>query len=164
EELKKRVIACAEGAAIATGAKLEWHEYVKPYQSYLPNNVLGGVVRANMEALGRTLEHSSEIYGSTDFGNVSQVIPTAYALFRSEELKKRVIACAEGAAIATGAKLEWHEYVKPYQSYLPNNVLGGVVRANMEALGRTLEHSSEIYGSTDFGNVSQVIPTAYALF
>jgi metal-dependent amidase/aminoacylase/carboxypeptidase family protein len=82
----------------------------------------------------------------------------------AQELKRRVIACAEGAAIATGAKVEWHEYQKPHLSYLPNNMLGEVVRANMEALGRTVGDAEEVYGSTDFGNVSRVIPTTYALF
>jgi metal-dependent amidase/aminoacylase/carboxypeptidase family protein len=39
------------------------------------------MVKANMEALGHTVGHAEEVYASTDFGNVSQVIPTAYALF-----------------------------------------------------------------------------------
>jgi metal-dependent amidase/aminoacylase/carboxypeptidase family protein len=34
-----------------------------------------------MEALGRILAPAEEVNASTDFGNVSQVVPTAYALF-----------------------------------------------------------------------------------
>ena len=94
----------------------------------------------------------------------SRFLIRSFDLGYAQELKRRVIACAEGAAIATGAKVEWHEYQKPHLSYLPNNMLGEVVRANMEALGRTVGDAEEVYGSTDFGNVSRVIPTTYALF
>jgi len=41
------------------------------------------VLRANMEAIGRTVGQGDEEgeNASTDFGNVSQVIPTSYAYF-----------------------------------------------------------------------------------
>jgi metal-dependent amidase/aminoacylase/carboxypeptidase family protein len=79
--LTHRVIACAEGAAIATGAKLERHEFMRPYLGYLPNHALGEMVKTNMEALGHTVEAHKEGAASTDFGNVSQVVPTAYPIF-----------------------------------------------------------------------------------
>lgn len=79
--MKQRVVACAEGAAIATGARLEWKEYIKPYQSYVPNHALGAVMRANMEAVGRDVQDGPphEGGGSTDFGNVSHEVPAVYA-------------------------------------------------------------------------------------
>jgi hypothetical protein len=35
-----------------------------------------------MEALGRTLVPAEDVYASTDLGNVSQVVPTAYIFVR----------------------------------------------------------------------------------
>jgi amidohydrolase len=139
-------------------------------------NALDAVIQTfvNIGLLRQQMRSEARIHGViTHGGSVPNVIPPYAAcrfLVRSfdvkyaQELKRRAIACAEGAAIATGAKLDWHEYSKPYLSYLPNTMLGEVVRANMEALGRTVGHAEEVYASTDFGNVSQVVPTAYALF
>src|SRR5258707_1052703 len=139
-------------------------------------NALDAVIQTfvTIGLLRQQVRSEARIHGViTHGGGAPNVIPPyAACRFRirsfdvgyAQELKRRVIACAEGAAMATGAKVEWHEYVKPYLSYLPNTLLGGVVRANMEALGRTVGDAKEVYASTDFGNVSQVIPTAYALF
>lgn len=149
------------------------HAALDPYQGI---NALDAVIQTfvNIGLLRQQVRSEARIHGViTHGGGATNVIPI-YAACRldvrsfdveyAQELKRRVIACAQGAAIATGAKLEWHEYVKPYLSYIPNEALGGVLKANMEALGRTVSHMDEVYGSTDFGNVSQVIPTAYALF
>ena len=139
-------------------------------------NALDAVIQTfvNIGLVRQQVRSEARLHGViTHGGGAPNVIPPYAAcrfLVRSfdvgyaQELKRRVIACAEGAAIATGAKLEWHEYVKPYLSYLPNDALGEVVRANMEALGRTVGYPEEVRASTDFGNVSQVVPTAYANF
>ena len=52
EEVVQRVVACAEGAAKATGCRLEWTEYMPPYENTVPNTVLMGLMKANLEALG----------------------------------------------------------------------------------------------------------------
>ncbi len=54
--LVQRIVACAEGAATATGCRMEWREYLPAYQSYVPNETLGGAMRANLEAIGRDVE------------------------------------------------------------------------------------------------------------
>ncbi len=46
----------------------------------------------------------------------------------ADELQERVIACARGAATATGTRMEWSEYAKPYLNLIPNNALAGAVR------------------------------------
>src|SRR5919201_343207 len=72
-----RVIACAEGAARATGCRVEWKEYMPGYENTLPNPVLMELMTANLRALG--LEVNSHRRrsgrGSTDFGNVSRRVP-----------------------------------------------------------------------------------------
>jgi amidohydrolase len=77
ESVVQRVIACAEGAAQATGCRLEWTEYMPPYENTVPNAVLMRLMKGNLEALGldvsATRRRTSR--GSTDFGNVTRVVP-----------------------------------------------------------------------------------------
>jgi amidohydrolase len=107
-------------------------------------------------------------------GSAPNVIP-AYtkARFRvrakdrayTDELQRRVIACAEAAATATGTRMEWHEYARPYLNLLPNQALAAAFGANMEAIGRTPTSPRKLrggMGSTDLGNVSHVLPVAEA--
>lgn len=87
-----------------------------------------------------------------------RAVDPAYA----RELVERVVACAEAGAKATGARMEWREYMPPYLNMVPNERLGAALKENMEALGRPVmqrerEGSS---GSTDFGNVSHRVPSA----
>src|ERR671937_969693 len=51
-EVVDRVIACAEGAARATGCRLEWTEYMPGYENTLPNRVLMELMIGNLRALG----------------------------------------------------------------------------------------------------------------
>jgi metal-dependent amidase/aminoacylase/carboxypeptidase family protein len=81
--LHRRVIACAEGAAQATGCALKVVEYENAYEPMKRNEALLGVFRANLAALGAV--ESPEIrdrLGSSDLGNVSQVIPAIQPLMK----------------------------------------------------------------------------------
>jgi amidohydrolase len=164
----------------AYGLEFEFHGKAA-HAAFNPDqgiNALDAVIQTfvNIGLLRQQVRSEARIHGVvTHGGGAPNVIPPyAACRFRirsfdvgyGEDLKRRVIACAEGAALATGAKLEWHEYVKPYLSYLPNNVLDGVLRTNMEVIGRAVEDEAEeeVAGSTDFGNVSQVLPASYAYF
>jgi amidohydrolase len=72
-----RVVACAEGAARATGCKLEWKEYMPGYENTMPNKVLLELMTANLRAIGVQVnnERRRSGRGSTDFGNVSRRVP-----------------------------------------------------------------------------------------
>src|SRR5438552_4182135 len=76
-EVVERVIACAEGAARATGCTLEWKEYMPGYENTMPNKVLLDLISTNMRSLGLTVnnERRRSGRGSTDFGNVSRRVP-----------------------------------------------------------------------------------------
>ncbi|MCD6359180.1 MAG: M20 family peptidase, partial [Dehalococcoidia bacterium] len=82
EELKGRTITCFSAAAMATGAdlKYEWDELV--YSSLRSNRALARVFAGNMKSLGREVQSSiaGEWWGSTDMGNVSQVVPVIHPL------------------------------------------------------------------------------------
>jgi amidohydrolase len=84
---------------------------------------------------------------------------TAYAT----EVLEKVRACAEAGALATGARLEFKVGDVFYESILPNPVLADLVDANMAALGIEvrLPEPKERMGSTDMGNVSQVVPALH---
>src|SRR5437016_3113658 len=75
--LQKRVIACAEGAAKATGCTLK--VIAQPDNVYEPmkrNTTLLDLFRANARTFGVVESpESRERMGSSDVGNVSQVIP-----------------------------------------------------------------------------------------
>jgi amidohydrolase len=76
-EVVERVIACAEGAAKATGCRLEWTEYMPGYENTMPNSVLLDLMVANLRNLGLTVNTTRKRTGkgSTDFGNVSRQVP-----------------------------------------------------------------------------------------
>lgn len=114
-ELVERVVACAEAGARATGARMEWREYMRPYYNMVPNHALGAVFRENLEALGRDVvdERARDGSGSTDFGNVSHRVPATYAYlgicgpeagWHSKEVAAATKTERGHAAIIAGAK------------------------------------------------------------
>jgi amidohydrolase len=76
-EVVERVIACAEGAAKATGCRLEWTEYMPGYENTMPNSVLLELMVANLRGLGLSVntQRKRSGRGSTDFGNVTRRVP-----------------------------------------------------------------------------------------
>src|SRR6266851_2963494 len=76
-EVVERVVACAEGAAKATGCRLEWKEYMPGYENTMPNRVLLELMTSNLRSLGIAVnnERRRSGRGSTDFGNVSRRVP-----------------------------------------------------------------------------------------
>jgi amidohydrolase len=83
-QLEKRVIQCAEGAARATGCQLKVTEHRDTaYEPMRRNATLLEAFRANLRTLGVT--ESPEIkdrLGSSDIGNVSQVIPAIQPMMK----------------------------------------------------------------------------------
>jgi amidohydrolase len=116
KDLYGRVLACAEGAAKATGTRLEWREDVYPYHNTIPNAAIGEALKANLRALRLPMDEPDEGggAGSTDFGNVSHAVPACYAYLsiapkgtpgHSEEMCKAAISAAGMEACINGAKL-----------------------------------------------------------
>jgi amidohydrolase len=79
-QVLEKVQACAEGAARATGARLEFEVSGPRYDARLPNPTLVGLFRDNMAALGIDIKLATgeEAMGSSDSGNVSQVVPAIH--------------------------------------------------------------------------------------
>ncbi|BCW62976.1 amidohydrolase [Arthrobacter sp. StoSoilB22] len=80
-DLKRRVLACFEGAAIATGCTWTHRQTEHPYAPLNTHVGLGKAWDANMETVGRPVD-TTPIFGggSSDMGNVSQVVPSVHGM------------------------------------------------------------------------------------
>ncbi len=107
-EVLEKVRACAEGAALATGARLEFKEYAPFYEAMNPNPVLAELVEANMKALGLTVTQPEpdDRMGSSDMGNVSQVVPALhpYIAIAPDDVGGHTVEFREAAASPDGHK------------------------------------------------------------
>jgi len=105
-EVLEKVRACAEGAAQATGTRLEFKEYAPRYEAMVSNPKLADLVEANMAVLDIELAPPSpeERMGSTDMGNVSQVVPALhpYIAIGPEDLGGHTVEFREAAASPAG--------------------------------------------------------------
>ena len=139
-------------------------------------NALDAVIQTfnNVSMLRQQVRPDARIHGIvTQGGAAPNIIPeAAAALFYVRaaqldymwELRTRVVACAEGAAQATGCQVKVVDYENAYEPMRRNATLLDLFRANMETLG--LSESPEVkdrLGSSDVGNVSQVLPTIQPL-
>ena len=95
---------------------------------------------------------------------VVQVELRAYDIDIWRTLKKRVLACFEGAAIATGCTWDWAPTEHPYAPVKSDPALADLWDRNLLARGRTIVPlSGGGGGSTDMGNVSQVVPSIHPM-
>ena len=82
-QLKERVRHCFEAGALATGCELtmDWHEAAE-YAPMLNNRPMCEAYRRNGEALGKAfIDPKGLSTGSSDMGNVSQVVPAIHPNF-----------------------------------------------------------------------------------
>ena len=75
-DLRRRVLACFEGAAVATGAEMRptWSDVCEVVST---NRPLAEAFAENALSLGRAMQprRPADTHGSTDMGNVTTVIP-----------------------------------------------------------------------------------------
>lgn len=143
---------------------------------HLGVNALDAVIQTfnGISALRQQAQPDARIHGVITAGGDSPNIIPAYAAARIrvrakeatylKDLYGRVLACAQGAAMATGARLEWREDVYPYHNTVPNASIDAALTNNLRALGLTVDKMDPQAGSgsTDFGNVSHAVPAGYA--
>lgn len=133
-------------------------------------NALDGVLLTfnAINALRQHVRDDVRIHGIVTGGGDAPNIVPEYAAARffirsadREYLKEvilRVENCARGAALATGAELEIKRFNNFYDTMNSNSVLAGVIEKNLEEAGLKVEGRKKGKGSTDFGNVTWVVP------
>lgn len=79
-QLLKRVIDCAKGAALMCGAEMKYHKFENSYDELKYHEGLRSILKENLIDLGITnfIDDDSNASGSSDIGNVSQVCPCVY--------------------------------------------------------------------------------------
>ena len=135
-------------------------------------NALEALIQSynSLNSLRQHIKSKARIHGIiTDGGQASNVVPDHSAgsfLVRAAdendlaELKSRVLNCFIGAATATGARLEYKWDERCYAPMLNNLHLARLFIRNMKQVGRKMKmvEPAKSFGSTDFGNVSQLVP------
>jgi len=126
-----------------------------------------------INSLRQHIKDKARIHGIiTDGGEAANIIPAHSAgsfLVRAEddnyldELKQKVLNCFIGAATASGARLEYRWGNIRYAPLRNNLTLAQLFTQNMQFLGRKVEalDPSKAFGSTDMGNVSQLVPSIH---
>jgi amidohydrolase len=144
------------------------HASVDPWEGV---NALDAVIQTfnAISALRQQLRPDARVHGIiTNGGAAPNIIPEAAAatfyvraatLDYMWEVYRKVVACAEGAARATGAELRVVQLPTVYEPLKRNDTLLTVFKANLERLGVTDEPPiPNRWGSSDIGNVSQMLP------
>jgi amidohydrolase len=142
----------------------------------LGRNALDGLVLGytSVGLLRQHLRHGQQVHGIiTNGGAAPNIVPDAAAgefYLRAitaddlEDLRIRFAACMEGAATATGTTVTLTPNGHAYEPLLPHRALVQTFSAACRALGRAYDPDPEegLGGSTDFGNVSQLVPGLHA--
>jgi amidohydrolase len=133
-------------------------------------NALDAVIQTfnNVSMLRQQIRPDARIHGIVTHGGAApNIIPEMAActfyvraakLDYMWELHKRVLACAEGAAKATGCTVTVIDKEAPYEPLKRNDTLLDLFRVNMTSVGAEESPAPDRLGSSDIGNVSQVIP------
>jgi amidohydrolase len=140
-------------------------------------NALDGVVQGytSLAMLRQHLRPLQQVHGVIlDGGKAANVVPEraeasyflrACDLSDLEDLRTRVRACLEGAATATGTTVEITLEGHVYEPIDAHPGLAAAFTTACEAIGRPYTPDpagDSVSGSTDFGNVSQLVPALHA--
>jgi amidohydrolase len=161
------------GSLAITEVKIEFHG--KPsHASGSPEkgiNALDAVIQTfnGINALRQHIKDGARIHGIISHGGLKPNIVPEYASAEfyvraqeneyRDELLEKLRKCAEGAALATGARLEFRLVGHSYMAMKPNKVLGERFLAHLEASGIPRNPpKDQSMGSTDMGDVTQAVP------
>lgn len=141
-------------------------------------NALDGFVQAymNVATLRQQLLGSDRVHCIIDHGgDASNIIPSytkstwgirSATNERLQELVPKVKACFEAAAAATGCRVEVTANDYPYLNMVNNPTMTTLFKANSESMGRqmpTEEEQGAAGGSSDMGNISQIVPAIHPM-
>lgn len=139
-------------------------------------NALDGVLQlfAGINALRQHVRSDVRMHGIITAGGEAANIVPAFAQCQFsirandkdclKEVRERVLHIAEGAALISGARMEYQYCENPFDDMKNNSALIETVRPHLEEAGIEGFISGEQYltpGSSDIGNVSYCCPTLY---
>jgi len=137
-------------------------------------NALNAVIQLfnGIDALRQHVTPDVRMHGIINKGGVAanivpdEAIAQFYIRSATKEnlatVKEKVIKIAEGASLMTGAALEVTNYELSYEDLKTNKALSAAFNENLRSLGVTdIEPPSKGAGSSDIGNVSNIIPTIH---
>jgi metal-dependent amidase/aminoacylase/carboxypeptidase family protein len=138
-------------------------------------NALDGAILTfnGINALRQHVRQDVRIHGIITQGGVApNIIPEMAAcsfyvraddLAAVEEVKMKVIACAQGAALATGCRLQVDEDERVLAPLKINRAFSALYSRQLAYLGlrESTAPADKNKGSSDIGNVSQVVPTIH---
>jgi amidohydrolase len=146
------------------------HAAADPYNGINALNALIEVFNG-INALRQHVRSDARMHGViTDGGFAANVVPDyaagsfmirAATLSYMDELVEKVKAIAEGAALITGARLEWIHPSPANADMVTNYTLARVLGKYSKQVGleQPEAKAEEASGSTDWGNVSYVVPS-----
>ncbi len=152
------------------------HAAADPYNGA---NALNGVIKlfTGIDAMRQHIKQDARIHGIiTHGGDAPNVVPhyaAAKFFVRAADrdylkvLEKKFRTIAEGAAMLTETTMEMHHAAPTCYDMRPSYVIGRIYEENMRAAG--MEVNGRDQGergpySTDFGNVSYVVPSVTGSF
>lgn len=138
-------------------------------------NALDAVIQLfnAVNAMRQQVRSDARIHGIISSGGEAPNIIPDYACarfyvraltrFYTDELSRRVVACAEAAALATGCRLEKSNYEYSYDELRTNEPLSEAFSANLVAAGvdPSRIRVGHDHGSVDLGNVSLRCPAIH---
>jgi amidohydrolase len=141
-------------------------------------NALNAVIETfnGINALRQHIKPSARIHGLISHGgeavNVVPEFARAEFLIRAEtrverdELVDKVHNIARGAALVTGARLDFTPSETPYDEMIPNYTINRRIKANFDSVNLNARSAQPGPGlaSSDIGNVSYVAPTGAGSF
>lgn len=148
------------------------HAAASPHEGV---NALDAVIGLfnNVNMLRQQTKSDARIHGIIDHGGGAPNIIPDYASAKfyvrsasrpyTDELAKKVIACAQASALATGCSLEIGNYEYSYDELVTNETLSELFIANLTESGvpeGEIQHGKD-NGSLDLGNVSVRCPAIH---
>ncbi len=136
-------------------------------------NALDAVIQTfiGLNALRQHIRDGARVHGIITHGGLKPNIVPEYAAARfyvraaengyRDELVDKLRRCAEGAALATGARLEFKLVGHAYKAIRPNPTLARRFAHHIAALGFPVEEPKGGLGSTDMGDVSWEVPAIH---
>ncbi|MFS0823285.1 M20 family metallopeptidase [Bacillus sp. 1P02SD] len=148
------------------------HAAAAPYEGI---NALDAVLQtfSSINALRQHITSDARIHGIISEGGKAANIVPDYAVAQFyvraasrtyvNELVEKVKKCAQGAALQTGATMEWSFYEFSYDDMVTNETFSDAFTDTLIELGVNPEeiHERAEGGSLDMGNVSHVVPSIH---